>query len=270
VGVEPFSIAAADFDGDGRPDLAVANVGDNTVTILRNNTAAGADSASFARTATLVAGRGPSAVAVADFNGDGKPDLAVANLDDTLSVLLNSSVRGAAGPSFGPAVSFAVGKHPISVAVADFNGDGRPDLVVANADSNTVTILLNATAASSATPVFAPAATLTLEGTPYAVAATDFNADGKPDLAVASFSGGTLTVLINTTPPHSASPQFATLGPYEVGTLPFSIAPGDFNGDGQADLAVANFVSNTVTMLINTRYLLAPAAGPGVATLHYR
>ena len=75
----------------------------------------------------------PNSVAVADLNGDGKPDLVVANLDsNTVSVLLNTTTPGAATPSFAAQQNFATGSYPLSVTMADLNGDGRPDLVVAN------------------------------------------------------------------------------------------------------------------------------------------
>ena len=83
----------------------------------------------------------------ADVNGDGKPDLIVANDgDSTVSVLLNTTAPGAATPSFAAQQTFATGSGPISVTAADFNGDGKPDLVVANLNGNTVSVLLNTTA----------------------------------------------------------------------------------------------------------------------------
>src|SRR4029077_1191929 len=102
---------------------------------------------SFAAQQTFATGTQPDAIAIADLNGDGKPDLIVA--DDTsagtVSVLLNKTAPGATVPSFASHVDFAVGSNPTSIAVADLNGDGIPDLVVANSGSNTVSVLLNAT-----------------------------------------------------------------------------------------------------------------------------
>jgi hypothetical protein len=142
TGGGPTSVAVADVNGDGKPDLVVANKGSNTVSVLLNTTAAGATTPSFAIQQTFATGGAPESVAVADFNGDGRPDLVVANeAADTVSVLLNTTAPGASTPSFAPQQTFATGSAPFSVAVADFNGDGEPDLVVANLGSSSVSVL---------------------------------------------------------------------------------------------------------------------------------
>src|SRR5205807_1568483 len=129
----PLSVAAGDLNGDGRPDLAVANYGANTVSVLLNTTAPGAATPSFAPRLDFPTGTNPFSVAIGDLNGDGRPDLAAANCGaNTVSVLRNTTAPGAATPSFAARQDFATGTEPRSVAVGDLNGDGRPDLVVAN------------------------------------------------------------------------------------------------------------------------------------------
>ena len=126
------------------------------MSVLLNTTAPGATTPSFATQQTFATGNGPHSVTAADVNGDGKPDLIVANFDDnTVSVLLNTTAPGATTPSFAAQQTFATGSGPGSVTAADVNGDGKPDLIVANRYDSTVSVLLNTTAPGATTPSFA-------------------------------------------------------------------------------------------------------------------
>ena len=150
TGIEPLAIAAADFNGDGILDLAVTNQNDGypllgTVTILM-----GKGNGTFVpKAVSPQTGSVPYSVVVEDFNGDGKPDLAVANAgSNTITVLL-----GAGNGNFAPAISPAVATDPVYAAVGDFNGDAVPDLAAASNTTNSVTVLLtqrDSTAAVSA------------------------------------------------------------------------------------------------------------------------
>ena len=233
AGNEPVALAIGDFNGDGKPDVAVVNTNTDTVTILLGN-AAGA----FTYSSTLPTGASPRAIAVGDFNDDGNLDLAVANINSNNVTLLFGDGKGGFVVSSSSPVT---GTGPNSMAVGDFNGDGNADLAVTNQFSSTVTILLgdghgNFTAGpqSPATGSF-----------PYAVAAGDFNRDGNQDLAVANYYGSDVTVLLgNGKGDFTAAPSPGT------GVYPDSVAVGDFNGDGKPDLAVANQFSATVTILL--------------------
>lgn len=188
----PYSVTVGDFNGDGKPDLAAANIGDTTVSVLLNTTPTGATTSSFSAQRTFAARRNPSSVAVGDFNGDGKPDLAVSNgdladitlggSDNTVSVLLNTTPGGAATPSFAPQRIFATGVRPHSVAVGDVNGDGRPDLAVANLESATVSVLLNS------------AVSVTISGSP----ATGTIQDDDAPVAIAIAAGNNQTAAVTT------------------------------------------------------------------------
>ncbi len=266
VGSSPQAVAAGDFDGDGKPDLAVANGREPTVSVVLDRTAPGAASASYAPADNFNNfNRPPAGVAVGDFNGDGKPDLVTANFsDDNVAILLNDTVPGAASASFTFPDSIGVGGGPASVAVGDFNGDGRPDLATADFFGNTVSILLNDTAPGASGASFTLAASPVVGSGPLGVVIGDFNGDGKPDLAAANASGNTVAILLNSTASGAASASFTLAASPAVGSNPRGIVIGDFDGDGKPDLATANANSNTVSILLNTT---APGASGASFTL---
>jgi trimeric autotransporter adhesin len=123
----------------------------------------------------------------------------VANRDDnTVSVLLNTTAPSATTPSFATQHTFATGAGPISVAVSEINGDGKRDLIVANYNDNTVSVLFNTTAAGATTPSFAGQQTFATGVGPVSVTLANVNGDGKPDLIVANFGSSTVSVMHNT------------------------------------------------------------------------
>ena len=132
VGDAPTDIVSADFNGDGRADLAVANLYDGDVSVLYSLSGGG-----FGGRLDVAAGKGPYGIVSADFNGDGRPDLAVTNCsDDDVSVLY-----GLSGGDFGGRQDLPVGDRPEGITSADFNGDGRPDLAVTNCNDDNVSVL---------------------------------------------------------------------------------------------------------------------------------
>jgi hypothetical protein len=193
AGPSPSGVAVGDFNGDGIPDLAVANyLGTGTVSVLL-----GKGDGTFQAPQMNSLGDGPFFVAVGDFNGDGITDLAVVmygftNDGNTVAILL-----GNGDGTFQAAKSYNVGLEPFQAAVRDFNGDGYPDLVLANYINNgTVNVLLG-----NGDGTFQAPQPYSAGGSgPSSVAVGDFNGDGKPDLAVAlnntSATGTTVSILL--------------------------------------------------------------------------
>src|ERR1700722_7932922 len=193
---------------------------------------------SFTVAPTFPAGTFPTSVAAGDFNGDGKPDLAVTN-QHGVSVLLNDGTGG-----FAPPVTYVVGTNPQSVAVGDFDGNGKLDLAVINQGSGTVSILLG-----NGDGTFGGGTTYAAGGNPRSVVIRDFNGDGKEDLAIvdSGFGPGTagVSVLLG-----NGNGSFQTAAFFATGSVSLSVAVGDFNGDGKTDLVVANAGSDNVSVLL--------------------
>lgn len=259
TGNSPSWVTAADINGDGKPDLIITNAADLTVSVLLNSTTPGAVNTTFAAPQNFPTGAVPYSVSVADINGDSLPDLIVANdLDNTVSVYLNTTVPGSNTVTFAAPQTFATGSAPYSVTVADLNNDGRPDLVVADTGGSTVSVLVNLTVPGSMTAAFASQQTFATGGTPHAVTAADINNDGKIDLVVTNSNNNTVSVLLNTTAPGATTVGFDAPQSFTTGTEPDSVITGDINGDNLPDLIVANAGDNTVSVYLNTT---APGAG---------
>ncbi|HEU0116880.1 MAG TPA: VCBS repeat-containing protein, partial [Thermomicrobiales bacterium] len=233
-----FAAVAADFTGDGKPDILSANFQTGGFSLLTNLTAfvlggAFGDPTDFAITAdqNTSPAHAPEALAVGDFNRDGKLDLVTANAgSDNVSVFLGNGTGSFALTGESP---FAAGTAPNGVATADFDRDGILDLAVANSGSdNNVSIFLgngNGTFDPASTP------TVTAGTTPAAVTIGDFNADGKLDLAVANNGSDNVSVLLG-----NGDGTFQSAMNSGVGTGPIALAVGDFDRDGVPDLAVVN------------------------------
>jgi hypothetical protein len=239
VGNAPWAIVAADFNGDGKQDLAVANVGDGTVTILLGN---GDGTFAPAPSSPVTVGTFPVSLAANDFNGDGIADLVVANsADSTLTVLLGNG-DGSFTPT--PSSPFAVGSTPYSLAAADLNGDTKIDLVVANKDDYTFSVLLGNGDGTFTTATGSP---VIVGSSPSNLILVDLNGDQKPDLVVVNSGDNTLSILLGA---GNGTFTAAPGSPITVGDNPQWVIAGDLNGDGYEDLAVANANDNTVTVLV--------------------
>ncbi len=252
----PTAIAIADLDADGKPDLVVTNSGSATVTVFHNNCISGNITAnSFAAAVQFATGTNPSSLAIADLDGDGKPEIVVANYNDnTVSVFHNTSSIGSINTgSFNSKIDFATGLLPTSAAIADMDGDGKLDLVITNGRSYTFSVLRNtSTSGSINSSSFAAKVDFATAALPYSVALGDLDGDGKLDIAIANESNNTVSVFRNTSNiGNITASSFAGKVDFTTGDLPFSVAIADIDGDGKPDMVVANSDSANVSVFRN-------------------
>ena len=225
----PRDLALADLDADGRLDIAVAAAGSNDVQVLFQQAPG-----TFAAPVGFPVGGGPTAVAGAALAGTGGTDLVVVTASGKLSVL----VRGPTPGTFLPAVSYAAGTSPAAVQVADMNGDLLPDVVVAGYDG-TLLLFLQAPAGEGA--LLPPVVHDTLDYGSCSIAIGDIDGDGRPDVVVANAGPpgypGSVSVFVQD---HGVPGQLGPPVRYPGYWGPLSVALGDLDGDGLLDMAVAD------------------------------
>ena len=285
LGDNPNSGIAADFNGDGKLDLAIGNVLNKNIAILINN-----GNGTFAAAVNYTVDFNPETSTAADFNGDGKLDLVVGNFlggptsGGSMSVLIGNgdgtfqaavttpiqtpfhvvavdlnadgkqdivaasppdkvSVRlGNGNGTFQSPVTYTVGDGPRTLAIANFNGDTKPDVVVSNSgNSATLSFLVG-----NGDGTLQAAVPINLGFRPQGIAAGDLNGDGKPDLVVADTNDNNVAVVIN----NGNGTLQAAVG-YPTGlNQPLNVAVADFNGDGKLDVVTpGNFLPNAFSIL---------------------
>lgn len=243
----PRATAIGDIDGDGKPDLVVANYNSASISVFRNTGSSG--SLSFAAKVDLTTGGDyPISIAIGDIDVDGKPDLAVANFNTSLvSIFRNTSTSGTI--SFEGKFDVTTGINARSVAIGDIDGDGKPDLAVGCVSTHAVSVLRNT--GSSGTLSFATKVDITAAASVNSVAIGDMDGDGKHDL-IASYTSG-VSVFRNLS--SSGSVSYDARQDFGTGQNPWSVVAGDLDGDHKLDLVVANFNSSSayfVSVLRNT------------------
>jgi len=247
---DPQYVAIADFDGDGKPDMAVTN--EANVSVFHNTTTSGSTTISFAAHADFAVESEPGGIAVGDFDGDGKPDIAATiSSDNYVSVLHNTSSAGTI--SFGTHADFSVGPGPGNLAVSDVDGDGKLDIVTSNGGDGSASILHNT---SSSSISFGTHQDINVdEGDAnesfYTVVMNDLDGDGKPDMIVVD-NNDALYLLHNTS--STGSPSFGSKVTVAVGTNSYALygaAIGDFDGDGKPDIVANAQGDNLIDVLRN-------------------
>lgn len=208
VGNLPQGVQVGDFNGDGKQDLAVSNQGDGTVSVLLGN-----GDGTFQPQVTYPVGVQPVGIAIADLNGDGIPDITVGNTGQ--ASLTQGVLLGKGDGTFQPQVTFPAGNFPYGVTTGDFNGDGIPDVVVANFNDGTATIFLSqATEIATATVTGIAPATGT-----HAVVASypgDVHYGASVSQATNLVVGGSTTTVIAWTPVVATIPYGTALGAQQL------------------------------------------------------
>jgi Bacterial Ig-like domain (group 3)/FG-GAP-like repeat len=234
------SIAVADFNADGKQDLALLDAAANAVIILLGN---GDGTFQMAASSPTV-GQFSNQIVAGDFNGDGNQDLAVSA--NNITILL-----GNGDGTFNAAPNVPLGDSPYAIALGDFNRDGKLDLAVSYTNDHVISIMLGNGDGTFAAPN--PIGVFQSPGTPIGVA--DFNGDGKLDLALgvndASTVGGvgdSVTILAGN---GDGTFSYAPSGPLESLASITSINVGDFNGDGVPDLAVTDDLGTLIVFVAN-------------------
>jgi hypothetical protein len=249
TGAAPRVVDTGDLNGDGKIDFAVVNYSGSTVSVFMNK----GDGTFLPRT-DYTTGNGPRSVAIGDVNGDGKPDFVTGNYDsNTISVFINNG-----NGIFANKVDYTAGNQPRFVGIGDLNGDGKADLASANLGSDNISVLLNNGTGTFATKVdYSTGVT----SSPYSLGFGDVNGDGKTDLVTANSGTDNVSVFVN-----NGNGTFATKADYPTGTgsSPYFVTVSDLNNDGKNDLAIADFGTNAISVIMNSpSSLLSALASTG-------
>jgi hypothetical protein len=242
AGDSPGSVTVADFNADGRSDLAVTDRASDRVVVLLGN-----DDGTFSNTVNYTVGTGLASVAAGDLNGDGWIDLVAANqgaydpIGDSFTNGAVSLLIGNGDGTFHRTNHYLAGTQPRSVAAGDLNGDGLLDLAVADWGSTDISILLGNRDGTFRNAVNFPAG-----GNPVALVTSDFNGDGWLDVAVA---GDFLIAVL----PGNGDGSLQAPVPQSAGSRHSSLLAGDFNGDGYPDLVVADYDTRSISILLNNQ-----------------
>ena len=257
-GGSPSGLAVADLDGDGRLDIVTANGHFDTLSIFQNESQPGVlTTNSFTPRVDIPVAGEPAAVAIGDLDGDGRPEIVVADFSlTTISVLQNQSLPGLlTSNSFGAAVNFGVGPSPFCVALADLDGAGRLDVVTVNEldPARRVSVLRNMSVPGRlSTNSLAAAVDFGGANLGHALAIGDLDGDGWLDLTTGSFGGKALDVYRNlNTPGTLTSRSFGPEVIFGVGNWVQNVALGDLAGEGKPAVALVSQIPRQLKLYRN-------------------
>jgi hypothetical protein len=236
-GMDPRGITAADFNGDTIPDIAVANFYTYDIAVMFG-TGTGALGAAISYViGGPGSGYGCKAITSADFNGDGKVDIATGGDNNVVAVFLNIG-----GGIFGSATHYllAVNTGPHDILATDLNNDGIIDLAVADGVSGDAAILLGSGSGTFGSPTY-----YTTGQTSTGMCSVDLNGDGNKDLITANPGSSDISVLLGT-----GMGVFGAATNYTIGMNPSYVSAADFDGDCDIDIAVTKQTPHGVAILL--------------------
>ena len=246
-------LAAADLNHDSRPDLVVANLEDNAVTILLND---GGGRFHPAPGSPFNSGSQPNDFAVADFNGDGHPDLAIVNTQTPFISIFLGDGHGRFRPAPGSPVRTESYPHPHGVAAGDFSGRGKVDLMTDSWGHNQIELLRGDGLGGFALGPF-----YNVGKRPYQrLRAADLNGDGKADIVTTNLDGDSVTVLLGD---GRGGFREGPGSPFQTAPAPWAIDIADVNRDGKPDLVVIPYDRDAKTRggAANVTVLIGDGAG---------
>ncbi|MBI3804505.1 MAG: VCBS repeat-containing protein [Nitrospirae bacterium] len=236
----PIAIVTADFNNDGKQDLATLNLSTVDLSLIFGN----GDGTFQSPLPVPFSGNGPIALLAVDLNNDTWMDLVVVfGSDNQIAILLNDGSGGFPSQQFFSTTGTNGVAGPNAIVSGDWNGDGNLDLAVVNSDSSQLILFFgDGIGGLSAQPVI-----IALGGRPEFAATGDFNHDGKPDIAVSNSANKTVSILLNL-----GGGLFSDPIQHPTGNRPLGVVARDLNGDGRDDLAVTNAGDNTISVFLQT------------------
>ncbi len=248
TGVAPYVIGIADFDKDGKVDVAVTCRDSANVVLLQNTSTVG--NISLNVIGAFKCGILPIGICTGDLDGDGLADIGVADdSSETVSVLKNTSVGGSI--SFAPRIILAAPGKLSDIQSVDLDGDGKLDIAVTSTSSNQIALYKNVGVSGIIDlTTFAPAVTYVTLTSPAGIATGDLNGDGRPDIVVADAAPSRISVFRNTSTTGSSftSATFANRVDFLTGATPLGVNLGDLDGDGYPEIVATNNRQGTINI----------------------
>ena len=257
------NVGFADIDKDGKSDMVVCNFSSANVSVFRSTSTSG--SISFAARLDFSTGSNPEGLAFGDIDGDGMVDMVVADRgSNTISLYRNTATSGSiTAGSFAARVPFATATAPVGLRIVDIDGDGKLDIANSNNASAVLSVFRNtATSGVINSGSLAPRVDFSTGANPFfGNAVGDIDGDGKPDIVGINVLSNSLSVFRNTATSGTInSSSFAQRVDFAANVNPYSVAVGDLDGDGKADVVLTNNASNNISVYRNDP--LQPITGP--------